>query len=325
MNSIQPFSSAATFGGGTVANVTPAHLRQVMRAFLTGFAQSSRVTMRYALRRISEDLGILPESGDIEEVPWHTVNAYSLNELLFEWREKINASTIRLYMHALRGIARSCYINGLMPADQYSLLREVKLPRGQNRVGRGRAVERRYREALLASCMNDGRVHGIRDAALIAMFFASGVRRAELASLADEDLDIEAGEMRVRVKGGHVVKKYLAAWAIPFLQQWRDVRRARGRNGGPFFCRIYKGGGLSGKPLTGRGIFYLLEQRSIIAGLPYRVRPHDARRTLGTEILSEHGELIAQRVLGHANLSTTRIYDKRSDDVIKNIFSAKDK
>jgi site-specific recombinase XerD len=42
---------------------------------------------------------------------------------------------------------------------------------------------------------------------------------------------------------------------------------------------------------------------------------------MGTEMIKEHGELIAQKVLGHASLDTTRIYDKRGDDVLRKIMS----
>ena len=60
-----------------------------------------------------------------------------------------------------------------------------------------------------------------------------------------------------------------------------------------------------------------------MAGIPFIVRPHDARRTMGTQMIEEHGELVAQRVLKHANLSTTRIYDKRDDSMVKSIFKDK--
>ncbi|ENA27024.1 hypothetical protein HMPREF1487_09503 [Pseudomonas sp. HPB0071] len=307
----------------TVTPPTQAEVAKALRSFYSGFNPNSRVTIKYALSRCAEDLGFLSVSGDLAEVPWHALTPESLHHLIDHWRGNLSVRTIRLYLFAVRGVARACYMNGLMGANTYALIREVKMPRGINKVGRGRSVELQYREALIENCMQDERIQGIRDAALIAMFFGTGVRRAEAASVLDEDINLEEGEMAVRVKGGDSVMKYLAAWSLPYLAQWRQVRRRNGLFRGSFFCGIGKNGKLSGKALTGRGVFYLLEQRSIMAGLPFLVRPHDARRTLGTEILAEHGELVAQRVLGHASLTTTRIYDKRSDSLIKDIFKAK--
>ncbi|MDH0960900.1 hypothetical protein EGJ86_22290 [Pseudomonas sp. o96-267] len=320
MTDLEPFK----FSESTLpSQVTPAVMAQVVRQFMSSFASTSRITMRYALRRIADDLGMIGSGmGDVDRLPWHTVTAEAMAELLFAWGERLETGTIRLYMHALRGIARACYIRGLMPAEQFALIAQVKLPRGQNKAGRGRAVEQVYKTALLRDCMQDERVQGVRDAALIALVFGSGIRRAEAAGLLDENLDLDEGELRVKVKGGHYDVRYLAAWAIPYLQAWREVRRANDLHHGFFLNRIWKGGKLAPTGLQGRSLFYLLEYRSKRAGLPFIVRPHDARRTVGTEMLSTHGELIAQRVLGHADLSTTRIYDKRSDEVVKKIFAA---
>ena len=301
----------------------PGMVAQVVRNFMAGFAPTSRVTMRYALRRIADDLGMGAAGEQIDGLPWHRVTASELSELLMIWRDTLDVSTIRLYMHALRGIARACYIHGLMPSAQFVLIKEVKLPRGRNKTGRGRSVEQHYRDALLKSCQEDTRVQGIRDAALIALLFASGIRRAELASVTAENLNLDEGEVKVKVKGGDTAIRYFAAWAIPYLERWLVYRKEQDLYRGPLFCRISKGGKIAEQKLTGRGVFYLLEDRSKRAGLPFLVRPHDGRRTMGTDILTEHGELIAQRILGHADLSTTRIYDKRDSNVVKDILRKK--
>ncbi|CAM5354218.1 Tyrosine recombinase XerC [Stutzerimonas stutzeri] len=314
----------AAIGPETGLRVTPTSMTRVLATFLSHFAPNSRVTMRYALSRIASDLEMLSADGKIDDLPWHTVTADHLADLVEVWRgEGLSTPTIRLYMHALRGLSRACMLKGLISSEQYLHLKEVKLPRGSNRVGRGRAVETAYRNQLLKHCMDDERVQGVRDAALIALLFGSGVRRAEAASVLAKNVNLDEAEMHLKVKGGDSVTKYLQAWAIPFLRAWQEVRISRELLDGPFFCGISKSGKLNAKALSGRGIFWLLEQRSIKAGLPFLVRPHDGRRTVGTSIISDHGELIAQRVLGHRALSTTAIYDRRSDKVIKDIFEGK--
>ncbi|KKN80606.1 hypothetical protein LCGC14_0328250 [marine sediment metagenome] len=298
-------------------------MRKVYQRFVAPLSPSSRTTFRYALRQIAKGLGLDAINQDVETLPWYQVTADSFSDLILGMQGVLEPSTIRLYMHALRGICRACYISGLMPASQFMLIKEVKLPKGQNRIGRGRSVARTHSDALLKCCIEDERIQGIRDAALIAVLFGTGMRRAEAASIDVEAMNLDEGEIRVRTKGNNLDIKYVQAWAIPLIHEWLQVRRSEGLYGGAFFTSIQKNGKVTTKRITGRGILYLLERRSKMAGIPFIVRPHDARRTMGTQMIEEHGELVAQRVLKHANLSTTRIYDKRDDSMVKSIFKDK--
>lgn len=315
-----------TLGGG-VPSPSEAAMTRAFNGFMRRFAESSQVTVRYALARAAEEMGILPIDGDLKKVPWYAVSSDMFSDLVGRWtddRDLANA-TIRSYMHAVRGIARACFRARLMAMEDYHHILEVSFPRGRNMVGRGRAVEDDYRDRLISVCMQDERVQGVRDAAIIALLFGSGVRRAEVAGLFAKNLNIEQGLMQLRVKGGNTVNRYIQAWALPYLLDWRRVRVSKGLYDGSFFCGVRKNGKLTTAPLTGRGIFWLMEQRSIEAGLPFLFRPHDARRTMGTRMIEEYGELTAQTVLGHQNLSTTKIYDKRSEQRVRDIFRRADR
>ena len=317
-NQLAPFSRDR--GRTDLAGISADMIEAVFASFIGGFAASSKITMRYSLRRFADDIGF-PVEVKVERLPWHTVTASIFHETVTKWNDsELSKSTIRLYMHAIRGLMRALYIRGLYSGDEYHLLREVRLPKGRNRVGRGRAIERQYRDDLLAACMGDDRPQGVRDAAIIALLFGSGMRRAEAASILCENMSLDNAEVNVKVKGGDTVTKYLAAWSIPYIRAWLEIRNAKRGVRGPLFTPIIKGGRISTNAITGRGIYYLLQERSIHAGLPFIVKPHDARRTIGTQMLSDYGDIIAQRVLGHANLSTTAIYDKRSDEVVKNVM-----
>lgn len=310
-------------GYDSTLSADPETMRQVYRRFVAPLAPKSRETIHYALCRVAEGLGINSLDADIETLPWHQVTADVFSDLMLSWRGQLEAPTIRLYMYALRGITRACYVSGLMPAHQFMLIKEVKFPRGRNRVGRGRSVERDYVDAIFENCRNDERIQGLRDAALFAVIFGTGMRRGEAASIDDEAINLDQAEIQVRVKGNNWDTKHIQAWAITHIHEWRQVRRSEGLHNGPFFTRVLKSGKITSTRLTGRGILYLLEERSKMTGLPFLIRPHDGRRTLGTNMIEEHGELVAQRVLGHADLSTTRIYDKRSDAFIKKLFRDK--
>lgn len=324
MSKIDPFSGAAMAGSLATVGPDDERMRRVFRRFMAPFAPTSRATVRYALARVADGLGIMPVDGDLETLPWNHITADAFSDLIMSWQSELEAPTIRLYMYALRGLSRSCYMEGLMHPHQYALIKEVKLPRGRNQIGRGRAVERQYFQQIMKSCQEDERVEiGARDAALFAVIFGTGMRRAEAASIDVPWIDIAEGEIRVRAKGNKLVIKHTQAWAIRYIQHWLQVRRERDAVGKALFTRVRKNGVITDDRLTGRGILHIMEERSKLASLPFIIRPHDGRRTLGTQIIEEHGELVAQRVLGHADLSTTRIYDKRSDSIIKELFRNK--
>lgn len=293
----------------------------IIRDYFSYQSASSEETIRLALRRMAAELGILPASARIEDVEWHNIKPSDFSDLMYAWRERLRSVSVRRYLSALRGVCRTCFFAGTMSGDEYARIREIKFPKGTNRVGRGMRVERKYQKKMLDSCMEDDRIQGVRDAAILAILFGTGIRRAEAASVRECDIDILIGQLIVTVKGGNTEPRYIAAWALPYIQHWIEVKSKMGRGDEFLFVGITKGGRITDRQLTGRGVLYLLEERSIKAGLPFLVRPHDARRTMGTEMIEEHGELIAQRVLGHSSLNTTRIYDKRSDSVIKDIMS----
>ncbi|ALN21709.1 MULTISPECIES: site-specific integrase [Ectopseudomonas] len=306
-----------------VGQVTPGMVENAIRNFFLGkMASSSKLNIRYSMARIATDAGIIPGDRPIESVPWHTLNASAVTSLIDTWQAReLSNDTISLNVQIIRGCARACFLAGLMPAEQFALLKEIKPPRGRNKRGRGRAVALRWRDLMFEECLKDERPQGIRDAAILGVFFGVGLRRAEVSRIQVEDVDIDAGEVRLKVKGGNTVTKYLSPLAVRHLHPWIEVRAKSLGYRGPLFCRILKNGKLVDKAVKPNGLYYLLEQRSKHAGLPFLVRPHDARRTVGTWALSEFGEIVAKEVLGHANLSTTAIYDMRGDKIAQDALS----
>ncbi|WP_145155802.1 site-specific integrase [Pseudomonas oryzihabitans] len=302
------------------SGITRANMLTPYRRFMSGFQGSSAVTMRYALAQVAAAVGF-PEDEPLDELPWEVLRDVHLGMARDVWTEQgLARNTIVLYMHAMRAMCNACFLSELISEKDMMRIKAVKLPRGKNMIGRGRFVELRYREQLIKNCLDDERLQGVRDAALIAVLFGSGMRRAEAAVIRCEDLNLDEGYVDVVAKGNQRVRKYLAAWSLPFLEQWQAARYARLlTRTGYLFSRISKAGKVGETALTGRSVYFLLRQRSEMAGLPFLVKPHDARRTVGTSVIAEHGDIAAQKVLGHASLSTTAIYDMRGEEFKKSI------
>lgn len=321
---------------------------QVLRAFFAPFAPSSRDTIEKCLAKAAQTMGFagLP----LAEVPWHHVDATVVSELIARWRDTLAKPTLKLYIFAVRGVARSCYTHHLISSDQYDMIKEVRMPSLDDSDIRGQYVKDEWLDALIGSCVKDKpAVIDIRDHAMLALLFGAGLRRNEAVNLLREDLDLEGGRFKVVVKGGKKALRFLAEWAVPPIVNWlneidqqaelwnmaqaKNEQSESGKNikpqsrkkirqvrqDGRILRRLSKSGTIL-DDLEGNGLYNALKARCLTAGTPF-TRPHDARRTLATDLINEHGLNIAKKALGHKNITTTQLYDMTDDDQMSSIMS----
>lgn len=143
-----------------------------------------------------------------------------------------------------------------------------------------------------------------RDRALLELFYSSGLRLAELASLRWEDLDQSGGTVRVTGKGSRTREVPVGAAAKRALDRWRAERAQWPGADCPEVFISRQGQGLSHRAIQSRVRHWAQRQ-----GLWQRVHPHLLRHSFATHILESSSDLRAvQELLGHANISTTQVY-----------------
>ncbi len=149
-----------------------------------------------------------------------------------------------------------------------------------------------------------------RDRAMIELFYSSGLRLAELASLSIDNLDFADRTVTVLGKGNKTRILPVGAPALTRLREWLRIRSQQQRlcNGTAddqqalFLSQ-------RGRRLSHRAIQQRLARLSATQGLDQRVNPHMLRHSFASHLLESSGDLRAvQELLGHANLSTTQIY-----------------
>jgi integrase/recombinase XerC len=146
--------------------------------------------------------------------------------------------------------------------------------------------------------------YGIRDNAIMELFYSSGLRLTELVSLDISDLDLKTGLVTVTGKGNKTRTVPIGSIALQALQRWLSVRNdsTESQDEALFISRL-------GKRISARNIQLRLRQRSMEKQTAQAVHPHMLRHSFASHMLESSGDLRAvQELLGHANISTTQIY-----------------
>ena len=170
---------------------------------------------------------------------------------------------------------------------------------------------------------------GIRDQAMIELLYATGLRVTELVSLEVTQLNLEAGFVRVRGKGGRERLVPLGAQAKQkietYLSQARPALLKHRSSSSVFLTR-------SAKPMSRQGFWRLVKQYAKQIGpngpnqpneqdgAPSKVYPHALRHAFATHLLEGGADLRAvQSMLGHVDIATTQIYTHLSNERLREV------
>lgn len=144
---------------------------------------------------------------------------------------------------------------------------------------------------------------GVRDIAMLALLYSSGLRVSELTNLPMNGIDFEEGVVRVVGKGAKVRFVPLGRFAADTLHAWLERRgEVRVADETVFLTK-------GGKRMNRSMVWRLVKRYAVTANIPTTVSPHTLRHTFATHLLDGGADLRAvQEMLGHADIGTTQIY-----------------
>src|SRR5690606_27792824 len=270
---------------GDARALTPAEQdaldRNPAAVYLASLAEGSRRTMLHSLNVIAWLLS--NDELDALALDWSRVR-YQHTAAIRSWlAAHYRPATANKMLAALRQVLKHAWMLGQMSAEDYHRAREIGSVRGET-LPAGRHLNSGEIAALMQACELDPTPAGARDAAVIALMYATGVRRSSVVGLDLAD--------------------YRAT------NHWLSVR---GYEAGPLFWPINKGGKMTPRRLSSQAIYNLLEKRGIEAGVNH-FSPHDLRRTLAGDLLDAGADVVTvQRILAHSNVQTTARYDRRPE------------
>ncbi len=234
---------------------------------------------------------------------WESCEAHHFTAWLYEaMNQQLKPTTIRLRFAALRSL-----YNYLMRREGLAAnpLEDVSLPRAPKDLPV--YLSRSQMENLLALPYKvpvDKKSPDwlpYRDAAILELFYACGLRLSELVSLNADAVQLESDCVRVLGKGRKVRIVPVGEYARDAVQEYR-MRAGLDPRGPLFISRL-------GRRMSTRSVQLMLEKYLRASDIPFSISPHKLRHTFATHMLDAGADLRAvQELLGHASLSTTQIY-----------------
>jgi integrase/recombinase XerC len=166
--------------------------------------------------------------------------------------------------------------------------------------------------AALLDTAGPGGPRGVRDAAVLELLYASGLRVAELAALDADDVDVAERTVRVLGKGR---KERIVPFGARAAHRLDAYLTRRGPARGPLFTNG------RGRRLTVRTVHRIVREAARRAGLSRRVSPHTLRHSFATHLLDGGADLRAiQELLGHSRLATTQRYTHVGSDRLMQVY-----
>lgn len=203
-------------------------------------------------------------------------------------------------------------LSALRAIDAY-LQREKRIQKSFTEIVAGPKLRRKAPATLsvgeverLLEAPSELTAQGLRDRAMLELFYSSGLRVSELSGLALQQVDLEFGGLKVYGKGSKERMCPVGRKACQALGRYLELGRpqlVKAKTGSAVFLSA------RGSAISRKTIWVVVRKHAAQAGIDRPVKPHTLRHSFATHLLTGGADLrIIQELLGHADISTTQIY-----------------
>jgi len=301
-------------GGGDVVRAVRTYLDHL--SVERGLADNTLKSYRRDLRRYREYLA----GAGIDSLD--AVSEATVAGFLMHLREgdpdhpALSATSAARTVVAVRGFHKFAVRDGLATIDPAVM---VKPPAPAKRLPK--ALPLGDVEAILEAAGAPGTTLALRDRALLELLYGTGARISEAVGLDVDDVDLEAGEVLLRGKGGKERIVPLGSFAREAISAY--LVRARpelvstsSTSAGAVFLNA-RGGRLSRQ-----SAWTVLVRTAERAGVTADVSPHTMRHSFATHLLDGGADVrVVQELLGHASVTTTQVYTLVTVDNLREVFA----
>lgn len=298
-------------------------------------AETGKRTQAQALRVIASMFDT-----DIYRLKWGALRFEHTAAIRARLAQSYSPATANKMLSAVRQTLKQAWLLGQMTAEEYNRAVELEPVTGKTHPA-GRELSKDEIRALMNACQDDHTSAGIRDAAIIGIMYAAGLRRDEVVRLDVSDFDPQEGKLVIYGSRKKQRTAYITNGAADALKYWIATR---GPDAGALFVEVNKGGkvlikreSMTVKPfrtirgvdvpnkkagqtifrggaLTSQAVYNMLNKRAQQAGIK-NFSPQDLRRTFISHLLEAGADIsTVSKMAGHTNIQTTARYDRRPED-----------
>jgi integrase/recombinase XerD len=232
-----------------------------------------------------------------------------LKYLISMREDGLNARSRARHLVSIRGFYRFLAQEEILPSDPSRL---IDLPKSGLKLPDVLTIDEVKR---LLDAPDPKKPSGCRDAAMLELLYAAGLRVSELITLKLQDVNLTAGYVRVFGKGAKERVVPIGQYAQEKIRRFiTGARQAllKDRISATLFVAR------AGKPLSRQGFWKLIKRYGLRAGLRKVITPHTLRHSFASHLLEGGADLRAvQTMLGHADITTTQIYTHVARDHLK--------
>ncbi len=249
---------------------------------------------------------------------WGSVTRECLiNYILYLKEREYASATVARKVAAIKSFCHFLLRTGIIADDPAADLDSPKVKKRLPQTLSPEDVDR-----LLAVPVQGGESpKSLRDRALLEVLYATGMRVSELARLTVDDVDLNAGTVRCVGKGDKERVMPLYPEAVDAVQAY--VEHGRPELLGTDIEQRALFLNPRGEQLTRQGLWLIIKRYAKELGIADRVTPHTLRHSFATHMLNGGAGLReVQKLLGHANISTTQVYTHVSRDRLHEVYDA---
>lgn len=298
--------------GELAAHVPPAE--HPVAVYLARLSSSSVPSMRCGLNAVA---AMADASADAMTLRWQDLRHKHTAAIRARLIDAYKPRTVNRTIAAVRGVLKEAWSLELMDTNDYQRAIAALVNVNTSHLPpSGRTLTPEEIGVLYSACARRPGELAIRDAALVTMLYAAGLRREEACSLNVRDYRPKNAAVEVTGKGKKTRIAYLPDSYRQGIEPWWEHRKDA--KDGFLFPRYRRGTPEVGRRLGKTGVSHIVGElvktiRHVDPEYP-SFTPHDLRRSFGTHLLDAGADiLMVQRLMGHARLETTSIYDRRGE------------
>lgn len=250
---------------------------------------------------------------DPDQLPWGELKYQHVVALRSKLQETCAPATTNRYMSALKGVAEEAMRLNILNPDEFARIHAIKGVKGK-RLPAGRHLDENVDLVPIFDGVDsqDNRTCAVRDRAIIGLIRVTGIRRHELTELLYENVNWTTLRATLIGKGN----KERAIFMRSIEAELKAWLRLRGTDPGPLFYAVHKSGAVIQRKMVPSSVAFIVNRAAENGGLDAHVSPHDFRHTYAGDMLDAGKDIsVVSGLLGHANIETTKQYDRRPERV----------